>query len=189
MMDLQVRLRTGHVKRWQIVRVAREQTVAEHMYRVWLIVQAMLKVTDEYNLSLFTHADGVQASKWALMHDLPEVITGDIATPAKMAIRHAVPESDPVRNIELSLDSEYAQIHSEIHGRVPQMMVKLADMYEAIDFLSIEGIGPHAYQVHTTLLRQLVEKLGEARVKHSDVDWWLVHATLTLQLNVVYKGV
>ena len=164
---LEQKLRSGHVKRWQIVRVAREQTIAEHMYRVY---QISVELARKVGLSPKEVAD---VASWALMHDLPEVVTGDIATPTKRAMRKAVPDQDPVRHIELSLDTEYRELYELLKEYNPLVLevVKLADLLEAINFLMVEGMGKYAEEVEIGLRVAFLEKLAECWDKYPLFNW------------------
>ena len=164
-------LRTGHVKRWQIVRTAREQTIAEHMYRVWVISKFILGAINSPSLL------GIITLEWALMHDVPEVVTGDIATPAKAAMRAAVPEGDPIRTIELSLSDEYRMLweNSKKHWMegypTPYEIVKLADLTEAYAFITCEGIGHHGRAVMQGAFSAMYAQLDVMRNKYQTIDW------------------
>lgn len=164
---IEQKLRTGHVKRWQIVRVAREQTIAEHMYRVY---QIGWEITNRMRLSI---ERSYSVMFWSLMHDLPEVVTGDIATPTKRAMRHAIPGEDPLRHIELSLDDEYRDTYTGLKQQDPLVLdvVKLADLMEAINFIKDEGIGTHAKEVETGLREALNDKLNECLQHYPDLPW------------------
>lgn len=147
-LSINEKLRTGHVKRWQIVRVAREQTIAEHMYLVAMITDHICRGMglDVAHINI--------AREWAMIHDIPEVITGDIATPTKEAMRRAVPDSDPVKRIELELDIHYKIVYNRVKNKYPIIkdIVKIADVIEAINFLNHEGIGKHANEVRDGLM-------------------------------------
>jgi 5'-deoxynucleotidase len=152
---LQDKLRTGHVKRWQIVRVAREQTLAEHLYLVQVITEEIGRVIGMSATDIST------ARRWALMHDVPEVITGDLASPIKAAMKKAVPETDPVHDIELQLDDDYRDLLLSIKNNNPicKDIVKLADLMESIHFLTIEGMGSHALKVEERLRSECLDKI------------------------------
>jgi 5'-deoxynucleotidase YfbR-like HD superfamily hydrolase len=164
-------MRTGHVKRWQIVRVAREQTIAEHMYRVWLITAAICQ-----NLRM-PHTISASANVWALIHDMPEVLTGDIATPAKEAMRKALPDDDPVRNIELSMSDTYRTAHADAKTRFDDIrptayeLVKLADLIEAKCFLGCEMMGNHAKSVYDGIATKVDSTYADYQVRYPLVDW------------------
>lgn len=166
-LSLEQKLRTGHVKRWQIVRVAREQTIAEHMYRVYHIATEIALALGLSGGQIYRIRD------WALLHDLPEVVTGDIATPTKRAMRKAIPDQDPVRHIELSLDQEYTDLYLGLKDSDQLVLdvVKLADMMEAINFLIVEGMGTHAEEVEMGLRVALMEKMSAVRGDHPEFSW------------------
>lgn len=165
---IQDKMRSGHVKRWQIVRVGREQTIAEHMYRVYHIVA---EICDRMDVG-GERKD--RAVRWALMHDLPEVITGDIATPTKQAMRQAIPGKDPLRNVELSLDSDYRElyVHLKKHDAMALDIVKAADLIEAIDFLVTEAMGPRSVEVLADLRKRFIAFMQECQRVHPDFQWY-----------------
>src|SRR5690606_20843295 len=70
-------LRASDVVRWQIVRVLKGQSVAEHSFNVALIA---LELADRLKV------DRGEVLHYAILHDLPEVLTGDIPTPTKRVI-------------------------------------------------------------------------------------------------------
>jgi len=168
---LEEMMRTGHVKRWQIVRVAREQTIAEHMYRVWLITTQLC-----LHLSL-PQQIAASANVWSLMHDMPEVLTGDIATPAKEAMRRAIPETDTIRNIELSMSDTYHAAWKSAKERVyddlptAYEIVKLADLIEAQCFLGCEMIGNHAKEVYDGMCNRVQFTYKELWMKYPSLEW------------------
>lgn len=148
------RLRLCHVKRWHIVRVAREQTVAEHSYSVWVIVDDLLKFTD------FTNSERRLALDWALVHDEPEALFGDIPTPAKVASDKLGVAAD-----ELNRScSRWATLKNKCdnENKAICQLVKLADITEAVWFLRQEGIGYHAAEVLALLRKQLREAFNNA---------------------------
>lgn len=164
-------MRTGHVKRWQIVRTAREQTLAEHLYRVWVITMHICEAIRTPN-----DINSV-AAVWALIHDVPEVITGDIATPAKEAMRKALPHDDPVRNIELSLSDTYrdayhgAKAHISPEWPSAYEIVKLADLIEAKCFLGCEMLGNHAKEVFDGMCEAVEQKFQELKIEYPNLEW------------------
>lgn len=178
---LEQKLRSAHVKRWQIVRVGREQTLAEHQYLVYQIASSIFRIIHE--------AEGVQPNShymienrlcidWALNHDQPEVVTGDIATPAKRAMREALPHGDPIRQIELQLDDGYARLYLTLKRDHPYILtiVKLADILEAMRFLAFEGQGTQAANALEGLFRAYLEVFDEAERQRPDLGWAQVGA-------------
>lgn len=157
-------MRTGHVRRWHIVRVAREQTIAEHMYRVWLIVSRIVD-DDKFGLD---QQQAILCKEWALLHDQPEVITGDIPTPSK---RRMV-EFD-INKLEASIDSDFGDCYNQLKSLFPQVLaiVKLADLVEMLAFLQIEGLGRHAESVLADIDDDFREHLSDAMGRWPDLRW------------------
>lgn len=150
------RMRTAHVNRWQIVRTARQQTLAEHLYLVRVLTVAFCRAAH------LSEVETQLAEQWALEHDVPEVKTGDINTPIKDAVRRAVPEGDPIKTIELSMSSSYADLYNRVKTDWPHLrqIVKLADIVEAISFITIEGLGAHAREAERGLRADYVKLYG-----------------------------
>lgn len=165
------RLRTAHVTRWQIVRTQRQQTLAEHLYLVRTFTLAFAEA------ARFEPAYVELAEQWALEHDVPEVKTGDLATPVKEAMREAVPHDDPIRRIELSMSDSYRRLYTEVKEESPWVrdLVKMADLVEAVAFLEVEGIGPHAKQVQRELWTAFTNLRDAAVERHPIYNWQAVY--------------
>ena len=119
-MEIQDIMLAQDIKRWTIVRMMREQSLAEHSFNVTMIARAICK---EIGL------DDTNVTKYALDHDLDEILTGDIPTPAKQRLKIR----DPYKGSGRALcDSQEISI------------VMLADMIEAIAFIQDNQIGRHA---------------------------------------------
>ncbi len=160
-LTLTQKLRTGHLVRWHMVRVARQQTVAEHMYRVYLITQSLcqaLGVDDPNELML--------AESWALWHDLPEVVLGDIPTPTKELM-------GDLRHEEMNMDDDFRDLARAVTGDCPvvEYIVKLADLAESIEFLRIEGMGPRAGEIQHNLRASHGTVWFEARKRWPEYNW------------------
>lgn len=141
-------LRSSDVNRWQIVRTSRHQSVAEHTFNVMLIA---LDIADSMGIE-----DQPSIMKCALMHDLPEVLTGDVATPTKRVLDIG----DRLEQIEALIS--YRGIKTQDYGDLIRHIVKMADLVEAAHFLHHFGIGPHAQSVLDQITGRL-NKFPEAR--------------------------
>ena len=144
-MLIEDQMRVAHVNRWQIVRTAREQTLAEHLYRVFLIVRHF---GPQVGLD---PEDQKAAENFALLHDLPEVKTGDIASPVKSMLP----------SLE-SIEAEYSRDHLDAMAactRTALKLVKMADLVEAVCFLSVEGMGTHAAEVHNEIYNRVLNMI------------------------------
>lgn len=154
-MDLNQKLRAGHVRRWHIVAVSREQTVADHMHRVGVIAEEILRILGRFdwnsNLTL-------NVMRWASIHDRVEALTGDVPTPTKAGIREVTEllvESDVFEMAVAKYDEEAEELRSCIaeDGECPLAgrIVKYADLLEAMNYIGIFGCGSHAHEAWTGL--------------------------------------
>lgn len=142
-------LRCQHVKRWHIVRVAREQTVAEHQWAVAMIARV---IADRL------HVEPAHLLEWSLWHDVPEVVIGDLPTPMSEAVGHLLEQA------EAGVSEKWTSLRVSVPpDSLTATIVKLADLIEAITFLHIDGIGDYARSVRRRLYSSLQQKVAEAR--------------------------
>jgi len=133
--------RSGSVDRWQIVRTARKQTLAEHSFMVAmysLILADKLGISENKRYNMVLHA---------LHHDLSEIFTGDISSVAKDLIRSGSKHSDadPLECLDQVLP-----VACNIKTRSsPEAIaiVKMADYIDAITFLHVERLSNHGKEV------------------------------------------
>lgn len=170
-MNLTEKLRAGHVRRWHIVAVAREQTIAEHMHRVGVIAEEILRILGlfDWNSSLT-----LNTMRWAAIHDRHEFKLGDLPTPAKDLIRSFVgtePFGDPIDAAAAVLDPEAEELRQCVAatGECPLAgyIVKYADTLEAMNYVGIFGCGSHAAGVHHGL-RNSANKAYNNLINHYD---------------------
>lgn len=148
-------LRANDVKRWQIVATLRPQSVAEHTYGV--IVLAM-ELVNRIHWGQRTYRELEDAIRYretmnavlraALVHDMPEVITGDIPTPVKdvLDIR------GKIETIESSI-SFSDLVSGDFQPEVLEI-VKQADLVEAVWFM-------HQHRAHTEHAQVVYERLRD----------------------------
>lgn len=159
-------MRAGHVTRWQIVRTARHQTLAEHMYLVTMLAQHIYGVICP---AKSTHEE-MLLLRWALLHDRPEILMGDIATPLKMKLR-ALVEYDPIEAIEKRIDPEYARVSDSVSGTAIAAVVKIADLQEGISFLHTEGMSSHAKMIMSKMIARHSALIDKCTVEHPGWRW------------------
>jgi len=132
--------RLGTLNRWQIVDTSRQQNVAEHMYFVSIITMELCKY-----LEITQKHDILRYVRWALMHDVPEVLTGDLPTPIKKII-----PAGKLKGIEAKsggIYREYISTDRPYDDELLLHIVKIADLIEAREFLIRYGRGDHAGKV------------------------------------------
>lgn len=137
-LEVQEVLRCSSVNRWIMVNVSREQSVAEHSFNVAIIAA---RIAEEVNPDLKPH---VMAA--AILHDIPEVITGDIPTPVKELL---------VEKYE-DLESGVSYCGMGLNKSVMVYdIVKRADIIDAGVFLHLHGVGTHAKDIHSNILARI----------------------------------
>ena len=120
-------LQLSFVPRWVISRNARPQSVAEHSYNVAAMAAYLAKVAG---------IDQQRAMILGMFHDIAEARTGDLPYPVKGLIEH--------QNAEDNLCPWYREIIDQFDP-AEKLVVKLADLLEAVWFLSHSG-GPTSWQ-------------------------------------------
>lgn len=167
--------RAGHVTRWHSVRVGRPQTLAEHHYLVSMFTNKLAKDI----LPDITDTERLQMVEYAMWHDLPEIICGDLPSPLKRRIEQLCPDNNPIEKIEEQVAPWLIALKKKIRVKPEQaIIVKLADLIDAILFIEQEGIGGHAKMVATQLRHQFKEKIQSAKTDSSGHPWEKAEALL-----------
>lgn len=149
-------LRSSHISRWGIVQTAVRQNIAEHMYRVWLLVREWGPIAG------LCAKDQALAEEYALMHDLPEIRTGDAPTP------HKTPEMKAhLSKVEAEILPGLALLQERLPPQVLDL-VKFCDTAESILFLRLNGLGQHANEVCRLLEDQMFGRLSESSLSIED---------------------
>lgn len=138
-------LRASDVMRWSTVRTIKQQSVAEHTFNVVMIARAICR---EYKMF-----DGL-VIKMALEHDLGEIMTGDIISPAKMKMKECgfdVKTIDPP-----GLNSNEGDL-----VLVEMQIVKAADLMESMLFLRENAVGRYAIEEIVVLEGYVYDHLND----------------------------
>ena len=138
---LRIAGRLKRVKRtgWVEAGVPDPESVADHSYRVALISMVL---ADSRSL------DALKAVKMAILHDLPEVLTGDL-TPEQKAINYAAAEAQAFQNAVACLSEGQRKQYTELFreygaGDTPEaILVHTADrldmVIQALEY-EVEGV-------------------------------------------------
>lgn len=185
-------LRLTEVSRWGIVATSRQQSVGEHSYRVTMISLAMF----DYMEGGVPHNsfDRLSIASLAMTHDIFEVLSGDLDSIFKLAVKAQFPDvyNQTVENMALQRRDSgelYKQVSSEeraMKGTIIEAIVKLSDYVEALIYLDQYGTNSrHAQQVRDSILERMWLKLEEFKRQHSygaDKNKW---DRITSFLNLV----
>lgn len=115
----------SNIKRWGIIDMSREQSVAEHSYNVTMISLYIIGNMD------FEDPDGIleyMTINWALVHDLPEIASGDIPTPMKAFLKDSIDQMEKEKYLN------WYEFKETVNGSLSQKIVKIADFVDAIQF-------------------------------------------------------
>lgn len=160
--------RTGHVTRWHMVRTQRDQTLAEHLYLVTMYADEIArKVLNDYN-----DTDRLKLLSWCLEHDTPEILTGDIPTPAKRRMQEKFGDDDILEELEDSIASEnYKKSKKDVYGTKLEVVTKLADIMDGIAFIDEEGFSDHSKVIADKLKASFYKVICKGKDLYPDEKW------------------
>ncbi len=130
--------RMKYIFRWGLMRNTRSETLSEHSFETAVVAHALAVLR---NRRFGGNVSPQQTALFALFHDAPEVITGDLPTPVKYfspAIRGEygrVEEAARQRLLEglpEDLRQDYAPLLREEGGEEIMKLVKAADKISAL---------------------------------------------------------
>ncbi|MCK4898577.1 MAG: HD domain-containing protein [Anaerolineales bacterium] len=110
----------------------RPQSLAEHTFDVTMIARAIAKIAG---------VDDYEIIKAALLHDLDEIVTGDIPTPTK----------ERARKNGWELNDLYKTITGREITEDETLIVHLADKMADLHWLWLHALGPHSNRVYETM--------------------------------------
>lgn len=157
-------LRASYTKRWTIINTIKSQSVAEHSFNV-IGIAMRIATAIEWN-GRFHYTQQLDLISWAMSHDIVEVYTGDMPTPFKRALES---HGAKILDAEQEFMPEYGGMCRQAEGTVHGMIVKLADVLEAIWFLKDNGIGKHAKEVLSGLNDAMYEMIDRYEKEYPDL--------------------
>lgn len=164
-------LRLSTIRRWGIVEMVRDQSVAEHVYRVWVLAQDLYRIMEDTPHNSFEQRD---TEFWALTHDMEEVYTGDLPSTVKVILEKLHPGINKMLKEEI-LSTYFPSLVGRMRGvdkTLAAYYVKIADIVESILYLRQYAMDPnHALQVESTLLSSLELILQEGSKAYKSVAW------------------
>ena len=109
-------------------------TIAEHHYEVATYVMYVIDCLNKDNPELISDAAALASIRLALVHDMPEIITGDIPTPAKYAIERFKTVLDELEEMVITtvmpdhVAEQFALVDASNDNVVANIVVKCADI-------------------------------------------------------------
>ena len=128
--------RQKYIHRWGLMRNMTAETLSEHSYDVAVLTHALCSIG---NTLFYKKYDTGKAVCYALFHDVQEVYTGDMPTPAKyyndqMRANYAKIEENATKQLLSKLPEELIEIYDDLlHGDDSEYhsIVKAADKLSA----------------------------------------------------------
>ena len=108
--------RQKYIRRWGLMRNMTEETLSEHSYDVAVLTHALCSIGN----SVFDKSyDTGKAVSYALFHDVQEVYTGDMPTPAKyyneeMRSNYAKIEENASKQLLTKLPDELLPVYDDL---------------------------------------------------------------------------
>lgn len=139
--DIETVMRFHAVKRWHMIDTTRQQTLAEHSANVALLAYGIA-----VNAPGMFFGPALALAGIALLHDIPEVFTGDIPSHTKQYIS-GVDE----------LEKQVTPSMFTVDGVTPdeKRLIKMCDLADGIRFIRLHGVDVTARHAR----EQLEEKL------------------------------
>lgn len=173
--------RSGHVTRWHSVRTSRPQTLAEHHYLVTMIA---LEIAQRVYDGALPPAQKLALLEYTLRHDTPELLIGDIPTPAKVHLAAAFGDGpNYLHQLEDSICEKYVAAKKAVANTPLALIAKLADTADAIAFLHVEAVNEHGRTIEGKLIRMFGRKLEEAESAYRNLIWMRASDVLDELLN------
>lgn len=181
MMSLYDYLRAGHVKRWHIVNTAISQSLAEHSYLVAMIAMHLHSELEPDQI------EDIQATAiYALFHDITEIRTGDIPTPAKKFMRETGSVNrSTFEHLDAILFPKLPFTRGGEPTDITAMCVKMADVIEAAHWIRENGLGKHAEIVAENCFKKVKNLVDEYEL-FGDYSWYGPVNKILMALGMPY---
>jgi 5'-deoxynucleotidase len=171
---------SANVTRWHSVRCLRYPSVAEHSFLVTLYSEYLAKVIDPD----MTESNQLLLVRKSLWHDMPEARTGDMSTPLKRYLEAQFKgRVSPFEELERKLCKPYAELCDKTHGSHLSIISKLADIMEAIHFISNEGVGKAAKKIYRERTQAFSKYIQKGAQEFPQYNWLAAQEVLDSLLN------
>lgn len=160
------RVRGRNDKRWHTCDTVKEQTVADHSHGVGIIAEDMLDRLFKNSGRFATIEDRYYLLKYSQVHDLPEVIVGDMSAVFKVWLSNKSSDFSEILDfVESSLVPEL-QVIKDYFKTKPYLaaVCKIADIIESYNFIHLSMGLDKQHNEH------IIEKLDAALIHIRDVN-------------------
>lgn len=162
----------GTVTRWHSVNCHRYPSIAEHSCLVALYAREIAARVCP-NISA---EDQVLLYELALTHDLSEIVTGDMPSPIKRALRsHFGGQPSPIDQLEAAICPDAAELELRAKQTHLYAVLKLADILDALVVIQQEGKGQAREAIATERLSAFTALVEASQAKHPEFDWQGAH--------------
>jgi len=157
-------IRFQSVKRWHMIDTTRQQTLAEHSANVSLLAYYIAKTAPGMYFGT-----SQAAALCGILHDLPEVYTGDIPSHTKKQLA----------GIDELESSVIPKVYIEEWPSQLKKMVKMCDLADGIRFMRNHGIGTTAAHAKDGLAAQLINLSGQVATEWPEEVYRHVNSQIT----------
>lgn len=184
--NLTFALRLTEVTRWGVVPTSRQQSVAEHSWRVMMIAQALqCHIEQGTSHNSFERAD---ISSLAAMHDILEILSGDLNAVFKVALQFMHPSAydQTVEHMAVQRQDMSPLRHvvegqeRAAKGTMIEVVVKVADFLEALLYLHTYGANnKRRAAVINNILITLFDYIAATSRKIGKPEHWVLISEFT----------
>lgn len=177
-------LRLSNVKRWGIVEMSRPQSVAEHTANVALLAMNLIATYNDQctlsddDIATLTEKQQLKLLQSCLVHDLPEIYSGDIPAPFKAASG---------RGVYSQWEEERFPLVEELMGTLDPLVKRLkncADLIDAILYVRKWCVDARRVAILRDLYRCLRESTSPSEnTSLSDRQLRILIATVAIVVN------
>jgi 5'-deoxynucleotidase YfbR-like HD superfamily hydrolase len=157
------------VTRWAWLPMRRKQSVAEHQYNVMVISQALY---DYLYPVPHNSNDRALLLEWAMWHDADEYFTTDMPSPLKRQLEVIMPgalERLVTDKFQQLPGSRYLGLKNSVKGQVVELVVKLADIAEALAYFYRYSVDQD--RIVDKFLRVALEEQLTKLMSHPHKEW------------------
>jgi 5'-deoxynucleotidase YfbR-like HD superfamily hydrolase len=178
MLTIRDKLRASSVNRWHTLgNINRTQNIAEHSFSMALLADDLLRRLYK-SINAFPSTDELYlVMRYSLVHDLPEVLTGDGPSPYKVFLsKHAANFSELLKKVEFQCVPELAELDDAFRKHpLLGVVCKACDCIEAYHFISINGNisgdQDHIKIVQNKLLQAIMKVKKKGLIINPNLDW------------------